>query len=112
MTAHGIPAVKLPRKKANTSNSFLEIPPFAMMMPDKTNIGTASRGKESSPPNMARIRYLAPTVKDGSKTEGRTEAIPRVIDTGIAMTSSTTKITNKRAAGISVPPFRMVCLPR
>ncbi len=38
-----------------------------MMMPDKTNIGTASRGKESSPPNMARIRYLAPTVKDGSK---------------------------------------------
>jgi TRAP-type C4-dicarboxylate transport system permease small subunit len=69
-------------------------------------IGTASRGKESSPPNMARIRYLAPTVKDGSKTEGRTEAIPRVIDTGIAMTSSTTKITNKRAAGISVPPFR------
>ena len=94
------------------SNSFLEIPPFAMMMPDKTNIGTASRGKESSPPNMARIRYLAPTVKDGSKTEGRTEAIPSVIDTGIAMTSSTTKITNKRAAGISVPPFQMVYLPR
>ena len=36
----------------------------------------------------------------------------KCVDTGIAMTSSTTKITNKRAAGISVPPFQMVYLPR
>ena len=61
---------------------------------------------------MARIRYLSADREGRVKTEGRTEAIPSVIDTGIAMTSSTTKITNKRAAGISVPPFQMVYLPR
>ena len=75
-----------------------------MMMPDNTNIGTASSGKESRPPNMARIRYLAPTVKEGSHTDGRTDVIPRVIDTGTAMTSSKTKMINKTTTGISVPP--------
>ena len=75
-----------------------------MMMPDKTNIGTASSGNESRPPNMARIRYLAPTVNDGSKIDGSTEVIPSVMDTGIAITSKSTKIRNNTAAGISVPP--------
>ena len=62
-----------------------------MMMPDKTNIGTASSGNESRPPNMARIRYLAPTVNEGSKMEGSTDVIPSVIDTGIAIISNSTK---------------------
>ena len=84
--------------------SFLEIPPFAMMIPESTNIGTASSGKESSPPNMARIRYLAPTVKDGSKTDGRTEAIPSEIDTGMRDHKCETKIINKTTTGINVPP--------
>ena len=53
---------------------------------------------------MARIRYLAPTVKDGSNTDGRTDVIPRVMDTGTAMTSKATKIINKTTTGISVPP--------
>ena len=80
------------------------MPPLAMMIPERTNIGTASSGKESSPPNMARIRYLAPTVKDGSNTDGSTDVIPRVIDTGTAMTSNATKIRNNTTTGISVPP--------
>lgn len=75
-----------------------------MMIPESTNIGTASSGKESSPPNIARIRYLAPTVKDGSKTDGSTEVIPSVIDTGIAMTSKMIKIRNNKTAGITFPP--------
>lgn len=80
------------------------MPPFAMMIPDNTNIGTASSGKESRPPNIARIRYLAPTVKEGSQMEGRTDVIPSVIDTGTAMTSNKTKMINKTTTGISVPP--------
>ena len=42
------------------------MPPLAMMMPERTNIGTASSGKLSSPPNIALMRYFAPTVNDGS----------------------------------------------
>ena len=64
-------------------------------MPDRTNMGTASKGKESRPPNIARIRYFAPTVKDGSKTDGSTDVIPSVIDTGIAMTSPITNMIKR-----------------
>ena len=71
-----------------------------MMIPERTNIGTARSGKESRPPNMARIRYLAPTVKDGSNTDGRTDVIPRVMDTGTAITSKTTKIINTTTTGL------------
>ena len=42
------------------------MPPLAMMIPESTNIGTASSGKLSSPPNIALMRYFAPTVNDGS----------------------------------------------
>ena len=108
MTAQGIPAVRLPRKYANMSKSFLEMPPFAIMIPDRTNIGTARSGKESRPPNMARIKYFAPTVKDGSQTDGRTDVIPSVMDTGIAMISPMTKMINNNATGIygtSLPEF-------
>ena len=76
-----------------------------MIIPDRTNIGTASSGKESSPPNMARIRYLALTVKDGSNMEGSTDAIPSEIDTGIAITSAMANIINKTTTGIRFPPL-------
>ena len=73
---------------------------MAIIMPDRTNMGTASKGKESRPPNIARIRYFAPTVKDGSKTDGSTDVIPSVIDTGIAMTSPITNMIKSNTTGI------------
>jgi hypothetical protein len=50
MTAIGKPAVLLPMKYENILNSFLDIPPCAMTIPDKINIGTANIGKLSTPP--------------------------------------------------------------
>ena len=44
-----MPPVKRPIKNAKKSNSFLEIPPSAMMMPPKMNSGTARIGVESAP---------------------------------------------------------------
>ncbi len=35
--------------------NFREIPPLAMMIPDRTDMGTTSSGKLSSPPSMERI---------------------------------------------------------
>ena len=77
-----------------------------MMIPDRTNIGTAKRGKESSPPNMARTIYFAPTVNDGSASEGSTDVIPRAIPTGMAMMSSRTKMMKRIPIDIYTSPPR------
>ena len=47
--------VNFPIKYTKTSKIFFEIPPFAITMPDNTNIGTASSGKLSIPPSIDRM---------------------------------------------------------
>ena len=54
MTAQGRPAVRLPIRKEKRSNRRREIPPFAIRIPDRINMGTASMGKLLSALNMAR----------------------------------------------------------
>lgn len=78
MTAHGIPAVNRPKKVSeNVKKSHAGDPALGLMIPDRTNMGTARSGKLSSPAEHGRIRYLAPTVKDGSKMCGSTAVIPK-----------------------------------
>ena len=84
------------------------MPPLAMIMPDSTNMGTASRGKESRPLNMERMRNLALTVKEGSNTTGSADAMPREMDTGMAMTRQMIKIKNSSAT--IYPSSLSVCL--
>lgn len=72
-----------------------------MMIPDNTNMGTASRGKLSSPPSMERITKVPLAVKEGSKAPGSTDAIPREMETGIAITRQITKSRNTTTAGIT-----------
>ena len=67
-------------------------------------MGTANNGKLSSPPNMDRIKYFAPTVNDGSNTPGNAETIPSEIETGIAITRAMAKIINTTTTGIINSP--------
>ena len=73
------------------------------MMPERTNIGTARSGKLSSPPNIALMRYFAPTVNDGSKMCGNTAVIPSVMPTGIAIIRNTTNSMNNNPTGMATP---------
>ena len=77
-----------------------------MIMPERTNIGTARSGKLSSPPNIALMRYLAPTVNDGSNICGNTAVIPSVMPTGIAIIRNTTNSMNNNPTGMATP-FRL-----
>ena len=76
------------------------MPPLAMMIPDNTNIGTARRGKLSRPPSMERTTNVPLAVNEGSKVPGSTDAIPREMETGIAITRQITKIINTTTAGM------------
>lgn len=46
-----------------------------MIIPDNTNIGTASNGKLSIPPSMERMTNCPLAVNDGSNAPGSTDTI-------------------------------------
>lgn len=94
-----------PIKKENTSNNFLLTPPFAIKIPESTNIGTASNGKESIPPNIARIMYSGEMVKFGSNRDGAKETILRVDDIGTDNNRSPINNINTTMANIIFPPL-------
>ena len=84
----------------------MEIPPFAIRIPDRINIGTASIGKLFSALNIARTIYVALAVKDSSKALGSTQAIPNAIEIGIARIRHRQNISITTAADIySSPSF-------
>lgn len=74
-------------------------------MPDKTNIGTASNGNESIPPNIALITYSVEIVKFGSISVGVKDAIVKVADTGTDKSNNTTKAINTNVTCIISPPL-------
>ena len=76
-----------------------------MIIPDNTNIGTASNGKLSIPPSIERITNCPLAVNDGSNAPGSTDTIPRAIEIGIAMIKQTKKSKNTTAADIYFSSF-------
>ena len=81
-----------------------------MIIPDNTNIGTASNGKLSIPPSIERMTNVPLAVNDGSNAPGSTDTIPRAIEIGIAMIKQTKKSKNTTAADIYLSPFSLSSL--
>ncbi len=69
-------------------------------MPDKTNIGTANKGNESMPPNIALMTYSADIVKFGSTKVGVKDTMANVAETGTDKSNNTTNTINTREAYI------------
>ena len=74
-------------------------------IPESTNIGTANSGKESIPPNIARIMYSGEIVKLGSNIDGAKETILRVDDIGTDNNRSPINNINTTMANIIFPPL-------
>ena len=94
MVAIGSPAVKFPIKYAKKLNSFSLIFPFAIIFPDKINIGTAKIGKLSTPFIIERIIYGAFAGNIESNIFGKIPEIANTIPIGIPTTIKTINIKN------------------
>ena len=86
----------------------METPPLAIKIPDKTNIGIASNGKESIPPSIERMMYSPFTGKFGSSKEGNKELILKPAEIGTERRSKTTNKSMIHKAIIVLSPFFFV----
>src|SRR5699024_1381436 len=105
ITAIGNPAVLLPKKYANKLKSLSDIPPFAIIIPDNINKGTANKVVESKDDTRFLNIKLKETGISGMIIGTVMTVIPIENAIGTPNISKTKKITNIIPIVIMHSPF-------